>query len=144
MTSKLGVNTMSQIDAGSVGILAERVDHMLRSYEELRGLIIAQNSTLSAFGVIQATVSEQERKLDRAFNTIRENAKLIGDLERANGKHSVAWKVLTGCIITCAGIIGWGWDQIDNFNKTDSALDRRVLLVEYKLGIDQPTKDGQK
>lgn len=144
MTHILGGSDMSQIDAAQVAVLAERVDNMLRSYDELRGLILAQNNTLSQFGVLQSTVTEQERKLDRAFSAIRENTKLIGALERAGGQHSWAWKLLSVCLLACGGFIGWGWNQIQHYNNADVALDRRILLVEYKLGLPQPTKDGEK
>lgn len=133
-----------QIDTTQVAVLAERVDRMLADYQELRGLIMSQSAVLGNVSVMQTTIAEHDRKLDRAFNAIRDNSGKIAELEKQSNINSWTWRLTGAVLVCCVGLIGWGWREGKTLYVTDATLDRRTLLIEYKLGIRHVVPEGEK
>jgi hypothetical protein len=57
--------------------------------------------------------------------------------------HSFILRSMGVILLSSMGLIGWGWHQGQTLFATDQALDRRTLIIEYKLGLQQPSIGGK-
>lgn len=135
---------MSQIDAAQVAVLAERVDRVLVNYDELRGLILAQNAQLSQVPLIAQQLAESNAKIDRIFATLKNHGDRLATLEKSMDRHQFIIRLTAAILMASVGLIGWGWRQGVQLYSTDAALDRRLLFIEYKLGAAAPQVEGGK
>jgi hypothetical protein len=131
------------ISAVEVAVLAERVERALENLNELRGLILGQNAQLSQVPVIAAQQNELSSKIDRAFSTIGANTNRITALEKQGDRHQFVMRLIGAVCAASVGLISWGWHQGTQLYSTDAQLDRRLLIIEYKLGV-LPHVEGDK
>lgn len=106
-------------------------------------MIAAQSAALGAIPVMQAQLGEYNEKFTRAFNSIRAAQDTANDAAKRTEFHSNVFKGVWVLVIASLGLIGWGWNQLERARERDAAMDRRVLLTEYKLGII-PVAEGGK
>jgi hypothetical protein len=133
---------MTQIDAAQVAVLADRVERMLADYGELRGMIIAQAATLVNLPVIQAQLTEHERKFERVFGAVNKHESRISLVEKATTVQAFTWRLTGAVLLCCVGLVGWGWKELERGKAADVALERRTMLIEYKLNIPPTTSSG--
>lgn len=138
----MGANNMQVADA-TIATLIERLDNVIAQQSRMEGIILAQSAQLGAIPVIQAQISEFNDKFNRAFASIRQTGEHLTSLDRTVGVHSWTWKITGSVLIVCVGLVGWGWRQMEASKDRDAAIDRRTILIEYKLGIQPPTAEGE-
>lgn len=135
---------MPQIDNAQIAVLVERMEHIAGQMAEVKGMLHSQSATLGAIPLMQAQLAEHGEKLNRAFSSISRTATDASAAKTLGDKHSFVLKLAGTVLLACVGLIGFSYSQLEHFYKEDAALDRRTLLIEYKLGIKSPTADGSK
>lgn len=138
----MGANNMQVADA-TIATLIERLDNVIAQQSKLEGMLLNQAQQLGAIPVMQAQMIEFNEKFNRAFTAIRQTGEHVAGIDRTVGIHGWTWKITGAVLIMCCGLIGWGWNQLESSKARDSAMDRRTLLIEYKLGI-APASEGEK
>jgi hypothetical protein len=134
--------TTGQISAAEFAVLSERVERVIENHSELRGLILSQNAQLSQVPVILERLSDQGAQIGRIFSTLKTNTDRITALEKVQDRHQFIVRLIGATLIASLSVIGWGWHQGMTLFNNDSALDRRILFIEYKLGV--PIAEGAK
>lgn len=119
-----------QINPQQIAVLADRLERMT---DELKGVRVSVDDMRFQFAEFKATPAEVAAlKL-----VVAEQAKLID-------RHSLIIKLCGTILVCCVGLIGWGWREGKALYTSDAAADRRLLMIEYKLNIPQPTAEGDK
>jgi hypothetical protein len=134
---------MPQIADATLAMLIERVNHLVDTQSELKGMVAAQSQQLGAIPVMQSQLTELNDKVNRAFTSVRE-ARTVADAAKVTGDfHANVLKVCGTLLLACLGLVGWGGKQLEAFRREDQALDRRTLLIEMKLGIPANTEGAK-
>lgn len=116
-----------QVNPQQVAVLVDRVETLITDSKEMRNSLENIRISLAKIEQVPAEVA-----LLRA--QVEAQAKVID-------RHSFIIKLCGTVLLTCVGLIGWGWREGKALYAADVAADRRFLMIEYKLNITPPT-DG--
>lgn len=131
----MSAGQMPTITEAQVAVLIERLDNVISQQTEMKGMLQAQAFQLGAIPVMQAQLLEFGDKFNRAFTSIRDARTIADEAKRKADFHGAVLKGAWTVLIVCLGLIGWGWKEGKSLYEVDRAADRRLILIEYKLGI---------
>lgn len=58
-------------------------------------------------------------------------------------QHKTLVRILAAVLSISVGLIGWGWKEYSAAKHFDMQTDRRLYLIEFKLGLPPPSTDGK-
>lgn len=119
-----------QVNPQQVAVLVDRVETLLTDSKEMR-------SQLENIRISLARIENLPLQLAGLTATVNAQAKTLET-------HSLILKLCGVVLLSCVGLIGWGWREGKALYATDTAADRRLLLIEYKLGLGSPVAEGEK
>lgn len=119
-----------QINPQQIAVLADRLERMT---DELKGVRTSVDDMRLQFAEFKATPVE----VAALKVAVAEQGKTIS-------QHGFVIKLCGIVLLSCVGLIGWGWREGKSLYTADNAADRRLLILEYKLGIPQPVAEGDK
>ena len=116
-----------QVNPQQVAVLIDRVETLVTDSKEMR-------SQLENIRISLARIEHVPAEIAALRVQVEAQAKVID-------RHSFIIKLCGTVLLTCVGLIGWGWREGKALYAADVAVDRRLLMIEYKLNIPPPT-DG--
>lgn len=116
-----------------LAVLYERIGRVLDDYQELRGMVIAQNAAIQQFAVIQKDIAILDAKTERIFKALSAQNDVTTQHGQKLQSHATIWKLVGATLLACSGLVGWSYSTIQRLQDTDNAADRRILQLEYKI-----------
>lgn len=116
------------IDAQQIAVLADRFERMDESHKAMMASFDAMRLTFARFENTPAEVAALRVQVDAQSRQIE--------------KHSLIIKLGGFILASCIGLIGWGWREYSTLKSYDMQADRRLYLVEFKLGLPPPPVEG--
>lgn len=132
-----------QVADATIATLIERLDNVIQTQSKLEGMLLAQAQQLGAIPVMQVEIREFADKFNRVFNSLRETRSVADGAENRSKFNGTVLKVAGTLLLASFGVIGWSQNQLEEAKERDAAMDRRVLLTEYKLGIKSNVEGGK-
>jgi len=121
------------VTSPELAVLYERIGRVLDDYQELRGMVIAQNTAIQQFAVIQKDIAVLDAKTERLFKAITAQSDVTSVHGQKLQSHSTIWKITGAVLLACTGLVGFSYSTIQNLQAADNAADRRILALEYQL-----------
>lgn len=118
------------VDQQQVAVLVDRVNTLVTDSKEMRTSLENIRISLAKFEQVPAEMAALRVQVEA-------QAKVLD-------RHSFIIKLCGTVLVCCVGLIGWGWREGKSLYTADSAADRRLLMIEYKLNIPPPTAEGDK
>ncbi|URA06933.1 putative holin [Xanthomonas phage Pfeifenkraut] len=118
------------VDQQQVAVLVDRVNTLVTDSKEMR-------QSLENIRISLAKIEQVPAELAALRIQVEAQAKVID-------QHKFIVKLMGTVLLTCVGLIGWGWREGKALYATDAAADRRLLMIEYKLNIPPPAAEGDK
>lgn len=125
-----------------LAVLYERISRVLDDYQELRGMVISQNTAIQQFAVIHKDISILDAKTDRMFKALSAQSDLATQHGAKLQTHSAIWKIVGAVLLACSGLVGWSYTTIEGLRQADTAIDRRVLQLEMKFDAAEQLRKG--
>ncbi len=115
-----------QVNPQQVAVLVDRVETLVTDSKEMRTSLENIRISLAKIEQVPAEVAALRTQVETQAKTI--------------DQHKLIVRLMGTVLLTCVGLIGWGWREGKALYSTDQAADRRLLLIEYKLNIPPPTE----
>lgn len=119
-----------QVSPETVAVLVDRVDTLVNDSKAMRSQLEDIRVSFAKLESMPREIADLKAKNESQARTIEQ--------------HKLIFKLMGAVLLACVGLIGWGWREGKSLYATDVAADRRLLLLEYKLGIPQPVPEGEK
>lgn len=119
-----------QVNAQQVAVLVDRVETLVTDSKEMRSQLENIRISLAKIETVPAEVAALRAQVET-------QGKIID-------RHNFIIKLCGTVLIACVGLIGWGWREGKSLYAADAAADRRLMQIEFKLGIPQPVAEGGK
>lgn len=116
------------VDAQQLAILADRFERMDESHKAMAASFDAMRLSFAKFESTPAEVAALRAKLDTQAKEI--------------DRHSLIIKLGGFVLAACVGLIGWGWKEYSTLKAYDVQADRRLYLIEFKLGLPPQPVEG--
>lgn len=121
------------VSSPELAVLYERIGRVLDDYQELRGMVIAQNTAIQQFAVIQKDIAVLDAKTERLFKAITAQADVTSQHGTKLQSHATIWKLCGAVLMACTGLVGFSYTTIQNLQAADNAAERRIMALEYQL-----------
>lgn len=119
-----------QVNPQQVAVLVDRVETLLTDSKEMR-------TSLENIRISLAKIEQVPSEVAALRLQVEAQAKVID-------QHKFIVKLMGTVLLTCVGLIGWGWREGKSLYASDAIADRRLMLIEYKLNIPPPNPEGDK
>lgn len=116
-----------------LAVLYERISRVLDDYQELRGMVIAQNQHIQQFVIVQKDITILDAKTDRLFKAISAQSDILTAHSSKLQTHATIWRICGAVLMACSGLIGWGYSTVQALQTNDNQIDRRIMSLEYQI-----------
>lgn len=118
------------VDQQQVAVLVDRVNTLVTDSKEMRNQLENIRISLAKIEQVPAEVAALRLQVEAQSKVI--------------DQHKFIVKLMGTVLLTCVGLIGWGWREGKSLYASHAIADRRLMLIEYKLNIPQPNPGGDK
>lgn len=109
------------IDPGQVAVLIDQVGRLMTETTNVRTDIQHLRVEFARFETVPAQVTNLQSRVDSHTSQLSQLNFIV--------------KLGAAVLLSCVGVIGWGWKEYSSLKARDDSMDRRLLLIEFKLGV---------
>lgn len=127
------MNGEGRFSEAQMAVLAERMDTMISQHIETRAAIVTLSQATAQFPVLQERLVMIDSKADRLFVIADRSTERLAAIESDVRQHASWWRWVKWSAPFLIAFMGWGFNQMREFQNIDNAMGGRLTLIEFVM-----------
>jgi uncharacterized lipoprotein YddW (UPF0748 family) len=92
----------------------------------------------SAFARLDERVTGMVKIMEEIKTMLVAQAAVRDEHAKVLAVHAWIWKLTGTVLLASIGVIAWGWNELELLKKHDNEMERRLLILEYRVTGSAP------